>query len=554
MQPLQDPLAIQHRSLDVEDYIDIVRRHRAWILGPTFAGLVLSVVVAFLWPDTYISSAIIRITPPQVPERMVPMAMNTDLSQRVNQMAQSITSRANLTNIINTYQLYPREKRRLPMEDIIELMKTKAISVIPLGQGVNSAGQQRTLAFQVQFKYDNRFTAQKVCTDLVSRFIDENVRERTSSTAQMKDFVGDQWEARKRELEGIEDQLAKFKMANVGKTPEQQGATISGINALESRMSTLNGSLSRVGQDRLQLESQLNILRDQLKQIQVPSVENAAPTPRNDRLVLMEREIANFETRLQAEREKYQETHPNIRTAVANLAILKKERDKLQKEQDDEEKKDASSPRKASLRPETVREIRMYEGNIQQLQSRIEGTRLEEENYRKALNEAERQARNLQGALNTMPANEKEYEQLRMQAMLARRDFEEVDRLRNQAATTVELENRKQNEKLELLDPPNTPQNPTEPNRWLIVLGGALGGLLLGICMAGAREMKDTTLKNLKDVRAYTQLNVLGCIPLLENDLVVRRRRRLAWLAWSTACLAGVAIMTGSILFYFQGK
>jgi len=66
--------------------------------------------------------------------------------------------------------------------------------------------------------------------------------------------------------------------------------------------------------------------------------------------------------------------------------------------------------------------------------------------------------------------------------------------------------------------------------------------------------MKDSTLKNLKDVRAYTQLTILGCIPLLENDLVVRRRRRLAWLAWSTATLASIAIMTGSVVFYMTSK
>jgi hypothetical protein len=49
-------------------------------------------------------------------------------------------------------------------------------------------------------------------------------------------------------------------------------------------------------------------------------------------------------------------------------------------------------------------------------------------------------------------------------------------------------------------------------------------------------------------------LTVLGSIPLLENDLVVRRRRRLAWLAWSTACLAGCLIMAGSVIFYYANK
>jgi hypothetical protein len=61
-------------------------------------------------------------------------------------------------------------------------------------------------------------------------------------------------------------------------------------------------------------------------------------------------------------------------------------------------------------------------------------------------------------------------------------------------------------------------------------------------------------LKNLKDVRAYTQLPILGSVPLLENALVIRRRKRLTWLAWSTACLVGIMIMTGSVFYYYATK
>jgi len=79
-------------------------------------------------------------------------------------------------------------------------------------------------------------------------------------------------------------------------------------------------------------------------------------------------------------------------------------------------------------------------------------------------------------------------------------------------------------------------------------------GLILGLVLAGAREVKNTSLKNLKDVRAYTQLQVLGSIPLLENDLVVRRRRRLAWLAWATACLVGILVASSSVFYYINNK
>lgn len=554
MQPSYDPLAIQTRALDIEDYIDVVRRHRSWILGPMLAGLVISVVVAFLWPDTFVSSAMIRVLPPQVPEGLLSMPLTVDMGQRVNQMTQSILSRANLTNIINTYQLYPREKRRMPIEDIIEEMRGKSIRVNQIGGGGLQAG--KTMAFSVSFQYENRFTAQRVCADLVSKFIDENVRERTSSSSQMKDFVEDQWTSRKRDLDAVEEQLSKFKSANVGRTPEQQGSTFTAINGIESRMTNINAALGRVNQDRLIIENQISILKDQLKQVNTPTTENVTNiAPRNDRLVSIEREIATFENRLQSLREQYQESHPDIKAATANLQIIKKDRDRMQKAQDELE----TAARKSSgavtgLKPESVREARGLDVQIQQLQARIEASKMEEDSYKKGLVDAEKSARSLQGTLATLPSSEKEYEQLRLQSMLARRDFEEIDRMRQRANAAVELENRKQTEKLEILDQASLPLNPSEPKRWMIVLGGGIGGLILGLCFAGAREMKDSTLKNLKDVRAYTQLTVLGCIPLLENDLVVRRRRRLAWLAWSTACLASAAIMTGSIVFYITSK
>ena len=88
--------AATRRPLDVEDYIDILRRHKAWILGPVFAALVVSVVVAFLWPDTYVSIATIRVVPPQVPENFVATNTSGDVQGRVNSLVQLILNRATL--------------------------------------------------------------------------------------------------------------------------------------------------------------------------------------------------------------------------------------------------------------------------------------------------------------------------------------------------------------------------------------------------------------------------------------------------------------------------
>jgi hypothetical protein len=149
---------------------------------------------------------------------------------------------------------------------------------------------------------------------------------------------------------------------------------------------------------------------------------------------------------------------------------------------------------------------------------------------------------------------EQQYGDLLRERDMARTKYMDLDAKLNTSQIAKELESRGQGEQLETLDPASLPQNPTEPKRPVIIGIGAGLGLLLGVVIAAAREMKDTSLKNLKDVRAYTQMAILGSVPLLENDFVVRRRRRIAWLGWTTACLLAAVTMAGSVVFYYATK
>src|ERR1700691_3067838 len=116
MQPT-DSYNVSRRSLDVEDYIDILRRHKSWIFGPFLFCLVASVGGAFLWPDSYVSEAKIKIDPQQVSETMLQAVPTAQIWDRITSMSQSIVNRSTLTNIIQTKKLYPREVASKPLED-----------------------------------------------------------------------------------------------------------------------------------------------------------------------------------------------------------------------------------------------------------------------------------------------------------------------------------------------------------------------------------------------------------------------------------------------------
>ncbi len=545
---VQDAFNVPRRALDVEDYIDIARRHKGWIFGPLFAGIVISVVSAFLWPDTYVSRGSIKVTPQVVPEAYVQSNVNAMMSDRIAAITQTVVSRPVLTSIITQYELYPRDRQRLPMEDIIENMRKD----IRIGNivSVSSTARDRVPAFEIAFAYTDRYKAQKVVNDLVSKFIDTNLRERHSSSISTTSLLKDQWDSAKKELDQIEDKMAHFREANRGRLPDEMQQNFQQLNAVQSRITGLNGALSRVGQEKLMLESQLSIYRSRLSSLAKDAQAPVESVQKNERLAEADREVRSYETQLASLREQYKDTYPDVQRAITMLNSAKKRKEQIAKEEDS--KKPDISPR--GTNPQMVRESRDLESATQQIRSQIEAKNLEAEEYRKELSKANGSANQVESQLKGIPMSEKTFAELSRDREMARQKFAELDVKWSRAKLAEDMENRKVGENLEQLDPPSLPFTPTQPKRPMIVGIGAALGLIAGILFAGAREMKDTSLKNLKDVRAYTKLPILGSVPLLENDLVVKRRKRFAWFAWSVACLTGIAVMSGSVVYYMATK
>ena len=200
------------------------------------------------------------------------------------------------------------------------------------------------------------------------------------------------------------------------------------------------------------------------------------------------------------------------------------------------------------------RETRQLDAAIERLEAQLKAKDTEAKTYQDNIANAEKGIKVVQSRIESTPVSEQQYADIIRDREMAKLKYDDLNKKRSQSQIAEDLERRQQGETLEVLDPASLPQSPTQPKRAVIIGAGAGMGLVLGLFLAGAREAKDTSLKNLKDVRAYTQLTILGSVPLLENDLVVRRRKRLSWLAWSTACLVGIVVMTGSAFYYYATK
>jgi uncharacterized protein involved in exopolysaccharide biosynthesis len=143
-------------------------------LACALIGVLAALAISLTLPAHYVSEATIRITPEQIPESGAPAAANQLMWDQLLSIDQEIRSRNTLTAIIQRYDLYPRERTRMPLLDVVEMMH-KDILVAPL---VPANSPNRVIpAFLIQFDYPDALGAQRVTADLMSRFIDASIRE-----------------------------------------------------------------------------------------------------------------------------------------------------------------------------------------------------------------------------------------------------------------------------------------------------------------------------------------------------------------------------------------
>lgn len=122
---------------------------KVWKLaaGLGIAGAIAGAAIAFAMPDRFASAAVLRFDGP---------------SSAMGQVISAATSDANLRGVVQIFQLYQNEPGA-------ERKLREHLHIEPVGHG----------AIIVRFDDRDRYTAQKVVADVVSRVIDQTVKSRS---------------------------------------------------------------------------------------------------------------------------------------------------------------------------------------------------------------------------------------------------------------------------------------------------------------------------------------------------------------------------------------
>jgi len=560
MTAAQPYIAVSRRPLDLEDYINVARRHSGWIIGPTFAGLVISVVIAFCLPNVYQAQAVMQITPSQISESVVQSTVTQQLNDRIQQMQSNITSRQSLATLINDprLNLYPDLRKKEPMEDVEDEMRS-AIH-IQINQDMNT--RKGASIFTISFQYATKKGAQDTVNALITRFIQESTTTQRDQQNTLQEFVGDELAQAKANLEKQQDALTKFRQENEGRLPEQEGMNIEQLRSLEGQVGSINQELNRLANDRVTLETHITYLDNQLKlntsmneELDNVPLPNSTAARQNEQLNGINKAIEQQEFDLQRLNEFFRPNYPDIKTLQTSLKVLRKKRDDLVVEQQNELAAEAAKPKTVAPKRTNYKALEsqsQIEGEIARYRGLLHNNDTDKDYRLKERDQLNKEIEGYRAKLAATSVLSAPYSDLQRDSASAAEKFEKYQKQKDLTNQTAELIQRRATEYLDTLDAPTTPQRPTSPKRPLIIGAGFGLSLMLGLALAGVQEARDSSLKNLKDVRAYTNLPVLCSIPLLENTLLVKRKRRITALAWSAAVVIGILAVCGALFYYYS--
>ncbi len=566
----QAPESVEYGRTYVLDYLAILKRRRRYFFSTALLILTLAVVLAFHWSN-YRSAATVQIEGSEIPAGVTaPIGMSSGemlealADQRISQIEQKVTSTASLVDIITKFNLYPNKRQTVPIADLTEYLHSKIkVGLVssnlanPAAANKESPEQLSAIAFTVAFDYSEPLITQQVTNELVTRFLDEDLKMRREQAQQTAAFLGAQITALEGTLADQEKKIADFRATHGDSRPEalmfnqqtSQGITLSiqnldsQITANEGTQGSLRGQITNVdpysrviadGQVLTTPAIQLKALQAQYStltaqygpdhpdvvkakhqieslQAEIGSKGGTAPAPDTAQL---KAQIADLQTNLNAAK-KTQGTRktPDVVSLTHQLEKLQAQlAEQNTSARDNHLKADADNPAYLEL----VSQLHSLEEQHKSLQEQRAGLVEQQKKYQMALSE-------------TPGISEQEMASLSRDYDNAQLRYRELKEKKMAADMGTQMQEQRIGERLVVIKPPQLTTK-TQPSRMLLLLGGFMLSVMGGIASVVVAEAIGQSIHGTQHLGNLVGIAPLVSVPYLytssELGRLVRVRQR----------------------------
>ena len=460
-----------------------------WILPIAIVGCgAIGLGAALVLPKKYTSETLVLVDQPRVPTEYVKPVVTDDLNHRLASMQEQILSRSRLEPIIEKFGLYADDRQRLHMEDLVQKLRT-AITIKPI-ESMPGTSHNSLPGFTVNVVFDNPQTAQQICTEITSMFMEQNTREREQQAAQTTSFLTSQLDEAKRKLDEQDQKLAAFKRQYLGSLPEEEQTNLNLLNGLNAQLEANVQALSRAQQDKTFNESLLS-QQEASAAIISPIFQNSAETP--------DRQLAELEQQLSALEAKYTPEHPDVVKLKNQIADFKKRMSAAPKPEENA----TPTPKVDSLQ-------------VQQLRAKLRQDDLSISDLTRRQAQIQEQIGQLQGRLQASPVVEQQLKEITRNYQTAQDFYNDLLKKREQSAMATDLEHQQESEQFRVLDAPSLPDKPSFPKKTYFAGGGLGAGLVLSFGFLYLIALLDKSMHTERDAEVCLNLPVLAMIPVLE--------------------------------------
>ena len=530
-------------SRSLKEYLGIFQRRKFQVIVPSLIVLVLVVLVTFLLPAKYLSKATILIEDQEVPREFVTSTITSFAAQQVQVISQRVLTTERISGIAEKYNLYVDSKtgQRPPATLMAEQFRESMVLDLVSADVIDPRSgrpQEATIAFTLSFEHPDAGMAQRLTNELVTLFLDENLRTRTERAASTGEFLAAEAADLSRELQAIEEQLARFKEDNEGALPELNqfnlgvlDRTNDEISDLETRLTELERRKLDLGAQLVQIEpwqpivskdgevipsehGRLKALRAEFRQ------RSAVFRPSHPDLQRLSREIAELEAQLGVS-ESSEEVMRALREQKEALAGLRQRYEAsssevvtAQRQVDDLEAKLASLANQdgpaalpqpdnpAYILIDTQLQAAVAEGNAL-LTSRSELIKRREK---------------LEGLVSKAPTVEQAYSGLLREYETAQTKYRELRSKQREADVAENMETERKGERFVLVEPPNFPIRPSSPNRPALLVLGVVLAAAAGVGMALLLEAMDGAIHGQRQLVRITGAPPFAVVGYIENS------------------------------------
>lgn len=523
---------LPNKKLSPAVILSIVRARLWLIIVPTVVGLFAALLYSSTIPNLYQSAMLIAIIPQRVPDSFVRSTVTLRSDERLDEISVQAMSRTNLAQLITEMDLYPDLRRRMPMEDVVSIMRGDLIvGLEPMRRGPR--GPEPPNAFHVRFTYNDPATAATVTQRIGALYVEQNSLGRGALAKATNAFLESELALARGRLEAHEVKLEDFRQRHGKELPTQLQTNLEATRGVQLQVQSLVESIARDRDRKMMLE---RLYREAASDAPLTAVvRGGTPGGSETASMPLARQLQAAKATLASLEARYTNDHPDLVRTRNQIAELEH---RVATEASAKVSGDVST----TSEPLEPAELNRRE-NLRQMLAEIESLNRqtafkegEEKRLRSEIAEYQRRIEAVPGIESEWVALSRDYDsnQLAYRELLTKAEA---------ARVAVNLEEREIGEQFRVVDPAQVPVHPVASIRAAVNTGGLVIGLLLGLGLALFLELRDSSYRSDTDVVEVLALPVMALIPAIVNE-TQRRRQRTLTVALSVFGLATLTVMS----------